>query len=154
MCTKIHNHMTYSLWDTEWDQQNFFLFWVNFCPFTSQQPKNKNFEKIKKEPRNDIILHICMKNDDHIWCMLPEMWSAIDRIFCHFWLFFALLPPWRPRKSKFGENEKTPGDIIILHICTINDSHMMYGFWDIECDRQNFCPFTPLTTLKSKFWKN
>ena len=31
-----------------------------------------------------------------------------------------------------------PGDIIILHLCTSNDSHMMYGSWDMECDRQNF----------------
>ena len=34
----------------------------------------------------------------------------------------------QPKKSKFWENEKKkkPGDIISLHRCTINDSHM-YG---------------------------
>ena len=39
-------------------------------------------------------------------------------------------------------------------------NHMMYGSWDTECDRQNylsfwtiFCPLTPLTTPKTKFWK-
>ena len=26
------------------------------------------------------------------WCMVPQIWSAIDRIFCHFGPFFALLP--------------------------------------------------------------
>ena len=31
----------------------------------------------------------------------------------------------------------TPGNIIILHMCTINEDHMMYGSWDMECDRQN-----------------
>ena len=38
---------------------------------------------------------------------------------------------------------------------------MMYGSWDAEWSRQNFLllwitfgPFTPLTTWKSKFWKN
>ena len=30
------------------------------------------------------------------------------------------------------QNEKTPGGIIILHKCTINDTHhMMYGSWDM-----------------------
>ena len=38
---------------------------------------------------------------------------------------------------------------------------MMYGSWDMERDRQTFlsswtifCPFKPITTRKSKFWKN
>ena len=37
---------------------------------------------------------------------------------------------------------------------------MMHGYWDIDCDRQNFChfepffcPFTPLTTQKIKILK-
>ena len=45
----------------------------------------------------------------------------------------------------------------MLHMCTINDNHMMYGSQDMEHDRQNFlsfwtifCPFTPQTTLKFK----
>ena len=42
----------------------------------------------------------------------------------HFGLFFALLPPYQPKKSKFQKNEKTPGDIIILHMCTKN-----YDVW-------------------------
>ena len=37
--------------------------------------------------------------------------------------------------------KKTPGDIIILHMRTINDNHMMYGSWDTECDRCN-CYFS------------
>ena len=56
--------------------------------------------------------------------------------------------------------KKTCGDIIILHMCTINDNHMMYGSWDMECDRYNFlpfwvifCPFTPVTTQKIKTFK-
>ena len=31
-----------------------------------------------------------------------------------------------------------PGDIISLHMCTINDDHMMYGFRDMECHGQIF----------------
>ena len=57
-----------------------------------------------------------------------------------------------------------PGDIMILHISTINENHMMYGSWDMECGWQNFCSFctnfctfTPLTAWKIKTlkkWKN
>ena len=43
---------------------------------------------------------------------------------------------------------------------TLNDNHMAYGSWDMECDREsfllfwnNFCPFTPYGYRKSKFWK-
>ena len=57
--------------------------------------------------------------------------------------------------------KKPPGDIIILHMCTINVKYMMYGSWDMEPDGQNvlsfwtiFCTVTPLITQKSKFWKN
>ena len=32
--------------------------------------------------------------------------------------------------------KKTPGDIIILHMCTKNYDQMMYGSWDILSDRQ------------------
>ena len=38
----------------------------------------------------------------------------LDRLnFLSFWTIFQM--------------KKTPGDIIILHMCTINDTHMMYG---------------------------
>ena len=57
--------------------------------------------------------------------------------------------------------KKTPGDIIILHKCTINDNHMMYCSWDMKCDRQNFLSFWtvfllfyPWTTRKIKIKKN
>ena len=76
------------------------------------------------------------------------------QFFCHFGPFFALLPP---RNQNFEKIKTTTGDITILHMCTINDNHMMYGSWDIEHDRQNllsswtiFCSFT---TQKIKIWK-
>ena len=36
-----------------------------------------------------------------MWCMLPEIWSATDIIFYHFWSFFAVLPHYWPQKLKF-----------------------------------------------------
>ena len=56
--------------------------------------------------------------------------------------------------------EKNTWTYIILQMCTINDSHMIYGSWDMECNGQNFlslwtifCTFTPLTTQKIKIYK-
>ena len=92
------------------------------------------------------------------WCLVPEIWNATDRISYCFGPFFALLcpPPQTTPKIKILKNwNKTPGDIIILHMCTINYNDMMYSSWDIKDDRQNFwllwtvfCLFTPLTTQK------
>ena len=51
------------------------------------------------------------------------------RRFCHFGLFFALLPPSPPNSPK-NENikkmKKTPGDIIILHNCTKTHDYRLY----------------------------
>ena len=35
-----------------------------------------------------------------IWCMVPEIWSMTDRIFCHFVPFFALFLPLNNRKNQ------------------------------------------------------
>ena len=47
-----------------------------------------------------------------------------------FWTIFALLeppPPKNPENQNFEKMKKPPGDIIILHKCTINDDHIIYG---------------------------
>ena len=75
--------------------------------------------------------------------MVPEIWSVTDRIFCHFGLSFAFLPlppPNNLKNQNFEKLKKAPGDII-LHLCTINNNHMMYGSWDMKCDGQNFLSF-------------
>ena len=85
-----------------------------------------------------------------IWWMVPEILSTTDRIFCHFGPFFALLTPKKPKNQNFEKTKKTPGDIIILHRCTINDDHMMYGSWDTEGDRQNVLSFYPPNNLRNQ----
>ena len=46
---------------------------------------------------------------------------------------------------------------ILLHMSAINDNHMMYGSWGIECNWRMFlsswiisCPFTPLNSPKNQ----
>ena len=112
---------------------------------------------MKKFAQDIIILHMCTENHN-IWCMVPEIPSETDIIFCHFGPFFCPFTPIALLILK--KMKKPPGDIIILHICTINDNHMMYGSWDIKHDRLNFlsvwtifCPFTPLRAKKIKIFK-
>ena len=59
-----------------------------------------------------------------------------------YWTVFCPLTLLITQKIKILKKwKKTPGDIIILHKFTINDNHMMYGSWDMKCDRQNFLSF-------------
>ena len=41
--------------------------------------------------------------------------------------FLASPPPDNLANQNFEKMKKIPEDIIILHMCTINDSHMMNG---------------------------
>ena len=112
MCTKNHNHMVYSSWGAEWDRQNFLLFWATFCPFTHLMiPKIKIFKKWKNAWRH-YPLHICTINQYMIY-MVPEIYGTTHISFYHFGPFFALSPPWQPRKSKCWKIEK--------------NTHMMHG---------------------------
>ena len=54
-----------------------------------------------------------------------------------FWAIFCPFNPLTTRKIKIlKKKKKMPGDIIILHKCTINDNHVIYGSWDMKHDRQ------------------
>ena len=75
--------------------------------------------------------------------------------------FLPFYLPNSPKNQNFEKMKKTPGDIIILHMCTKNYDQMMYSSWDMVRDRCNcyfsfwdiFCPFTPLTAQKIKILK-
>ena len=74
-------------------------------------------------------------------------------IFCFFAQLLTPIKIWKIFK-------KTLGHIILLHMCTINQDHLMYGSWDMEFNRQNFLVilgnfllFYPLTPWKMKISK-
>ena len=55
-----------------------------------------------------------------------------DRAFFFFFVIWGHFLPFLPTNNLENQNfekikKKTPGDIIILHMCTANDNHMMYG---------------------------
>ena len=121
-------------------------FGLFFALLPPNNPKNQNFEKMKKIPGGSIILNMSTINENHMY----DSWDIErDRIVSHFGTFFALLhpfPPNNPENQNFEKMKKTPGDIIILHKCTINDNHVIYGSWDMKFTRF-FCHLEPFFAL-------
>ena len=114
-------------------------------------------------PGDIIILHMCTINDNHIMYGSWDM-DCDRQTFLSFWTIFCPFTPLKTWKIKILKKwKKIPGDIIISHMCTLNNNYMMYGFWDMECNGQYFlsfwtvfCPFTPLTVRRTtilKKWK-
>ena len=115
---------------------------------------------MKKTPGDVIVLHMCTVNEVQMMCGSWDMEWDRQNFFVILSLFLLFYSTNNPKNKNFKEMKKMPGDIIILHRCTINDNHKMYGSWDMKRDRQNFlsfwaifCPFTPLTTWKIKILK-
>ena len=81
--------------------------------------------------------------------MVPEIWSAADIMFLSFW---SMLSPNNLENQNFEKMKKMPGDIIILEMCTINETYMERDefFLILDCF---FFLFTPLTTHKIKILK-
>ena len=93
---------------------------MSFYP--PNNPKNQNFEKIKKASGDVTILHVCQKSQSYdVYFLRYGDWQTIV---CHFGPIFALLPHYWLWKLKFG-NVKKPGYVILLQMCTINEDHMM-----------------------------
>ena len=90
---------------------------------------------------------------EHNWQNFFSFWT----IFCP----FTSNPITTQRIKILKRKKKTPGDIIILHKCTIYDNHMIYGSWDMKCYRWNFLSswaifftfYPPLTAQKIKISK-
>ena len=57
--------------------------------------------------------------------MVPEIPSMTDNFFVFLGYFLALYLP-NPENQNFEKMKKTPEDIIILHMSTINQNHVMY----------------------------
>ena len=127
-----------------------------YHPTLPNDPKNQNFERKKMKKMPKILLfyrYMCTIN-----LIIYGAWNIrCDRqkfvILGHFLPFQALTTP----KIKILKMKITPGDIIILHIWTINDNHMKCGSWDVKHNIHNFlpfwtvfCPFTPTMDPKNQ----
>ena len=129
-CNKNHDLMMYASWDIERDRQNFLSFWASFCPFSPLTTQKIKFWKNEKNAWWDIIiLHKCTKNHDQ---MLYCSWGTVcDGCNCYF-SFWAIFSPFTLLPARKIKMKKTPGAVIILHMCTKNYDQMVYGSWDIR----------------------
>ena len=128
-----------------------------------QQPKKSKLKKkMKKKHLKISSFYICVPKIMIRWCTFPEIWCVTNVIIFHFGPFFALFYPHNsPKNQNFQKMKQATGDITILHRHTKNYDQMVYGSWDMVCDRCNcyfsfwaiFCPFTPLTAQKIKILK-
>ena len=111
-----------------------------FALLLLKNPKNQNFRKNEKISGDNIIFDMCTKNHNHI---MYGSWYRVGQIefFVILDHFLLLYPSNDPKTQNFYKIYKMPGDIILLHMCTINEDHMMYSSWDTECNRQYFLSF-------------
>ena len=79
--------------------------------------------------------------------MVPEIWGVAGIIFCLSGPVLPFYPVIDPGNQNFKKMKKTPEDIVTLQMCNINDSHVMCGFWDMECNGQMFLSFRSVFTL-------
>ena len=154
MCTINQDH---DVWFLRYKVQRtvFLSFWAIFCPLTLlTTQKIKIYMEI-------LSFYTCVPKMTIIWYMVPDTSSTIDRFFCHFALYFALLPTKIPRKSKFWINERNSWRYYHFtheyHKWKSYDVWFLrYGAWQTEYFSSwanIFCPFTPLTAQKMKISK-
>ena len=111
---------------------------------------------MKKFTWDIIILQMCTKNHNH---MMYGSWDMeCDRQnFLSLWTISCPFstPPMDPENQNFEKLKRALEDIIILQMFSINDSHMIYGFSDMECNKIfcHFGQFSALLPQQSKFWK-
>ena len=96
--------MMYGSWDIKHNRQ-FFVILGYFLPFyPHNNPENQKFEKMKKPSWDIFMLHM----SKIIWCMIPEIWNATDKIFLILdqFLSFNRFPPLNNPKNQNFENLK------------------------------------------------
>ena len=92
------------------NRQNFFVVLGHFLPFyLNDNPKNLNFEKMKKKHLEMSTFYTSVPNIIIICYTVPEICCVMDAIFIfHFGLFFLLYPPNSPKNQNLKKMKKVP----------------------------------------------
>ena len=111
---------------------NFGLFFALLPPPRLTTQKIQNSEKRKKNTwRYDHFTHVDHKWQSYdVWFLRflrNRVWQTEHFVILE--LFLSFYPP-HPNNSEKKETWR------YYHMCTINNNHMMYGSWEMECDRQ------------------
>ena len=116
-------------------------------------------KKMKKNPGDIIISHLCNTNDNH---MMYSFWDMEEdrHNFLSFWTSFCHFTPLTTQEIQKIRIMKKWKKHLEISFYNINENHMINGSWDMKHDRQNFlsfwasfCPFTPPTSEKIKIMK-
>ena len=89
-----HTWQSYDVWFLRYGAWRtiFFVILDRFLPFyPPNNPKNKTFEKVKKNPDDAIILHESTKNHDH---MLHYSWDTMHDRCNSYFLFWTIFHPF------------------------------------------------------------
>ena len=157
-----HKCGSYDIWFLKYQvrQTQIFVILGHFLPFHPPDIlENQNF-KIEKNTWR----YYHFTNLHHQWQSFDAWFLRYGARQTEFFVivdyFLPFYPPMDRENQNFEKMKKTPRDIIILHMFTINDNHVMYSSWDIKRDGHDFlwfwtifCLFTPLTTQKIKTLK-
>ena len=115
---------------------------------------------MKKLSGDVIILHMCTKNHKHMIYTSRDMQCNRHNFLSFLGHFLPFYPTIYPKNKIWKKCKNTPGDIILLHICGINEDHMMYGSCNTRHGKQNFLSFwaiflhlTLLATQKINIFK-
>ena len=127
-------------WDIKCDGQSFLSFWAIFAFWSSYKLQHENFEKLKKKPRDTILLHLCITNDNHIMYGSWDM-ECNWQNFLSFWVIFLAFSPTNNLKNQNFEKmkkkknawryhhftQKSLGKFITLldHICLFRKATMV-----------------------------
>ena len=88
MCTINEDHIIYSSWNIRCNRQKYLSLWAVFFPFQPpDNAKSPNF-KIKIKHLEILSFYTFAPEMTVIWWMVPEIWSATDKI-CHSGLFLC-----------------------------------------------------------------
>ena len=145
-CRYYHFTHVYHKWQS-YDgvqQTKFFVIVDYFLPFNpSNNPKNQNFENMKKENNNnnnnnkkcpgDTILTKCTKNYDHV---LYYFWNMVHdkcNFYFSFWAIFCLFNCLKTQKIKILKIWKKARKILKPNYTKMYD-HIMCSSWDKVCN--------------------
>ena len=145
----------YSSWDIEQNVLKLIIL-GHFLPFYPLKTPKIKILKNEKICWRYHFTHVYQKSQSYdVWFLRygvrqTEFFVIMD-------CFLPFYPPMDPENQNFDKMKKTLEDIIILQMFAINDSHMIYGSSDIECNRQiffvildRFLPFYPHNNPKNK----
>ena len=142
-------------------QTETFVILGNFLPFQPPDKlENQNFKIEKNTWRYYNFTYLYHKWKSYgVWFLRCGVRQT--EFFVILECFLSFCSRMDSENQNFEKMKKKPGDIIILQKSTINDNHMIYGFWDMKHGWQNilsfwtiFLPFYLPTTQKIKILKN